>query len=70
MFSLQANSQYSPIHLFLTKYTSPPVTSRAPVTLREPSQLGGSYPCFLFSYFTPCKPHVFLFSDLVVEGTD
>lgn len=23
MFSLQANSQYSPIHLFLTKYTSP-----------------------------------------------
>lgn len=30
MFSLQANSQYSPIHLFLTKYTSPPVTSRAP----------------------------------------
>lgn len=70
MFSLQANSQYSPIHLFLTKYTSPLCDVKGPCSPQEPSQLGGSYPCFLFSYFTPCKPRVFLFPDLVVEGTD
>lgn len=35
MFYLQANSQYSPIHLFLTKYTSPLCHVKGPCNPQE-----------------------------------
>lgn len=71
MFYLQANSQYSPIHLFLTKYTSPLCHVKGPCNPQEtPHNLADPTLAFYFPYFTPCKPHIFLFPDLVVEDTD